>query len=167
MEHELINLATNLGRCLCEQGLMLAIAESCTGGGICQVITEVSGSSQWFDRGFICYSNLSKIQMLDIKPQTLEQFGAVSRQTAIEMVQGALKHSNADCALSVTGIAGPDGGSEEKPVGTVFIAMQKEQQLFCYEKHFVGSRHEIRQQTIKFALETLRLLITGVKTHEF
>jgi nicotinamide-nucleotide amidase len=155
MDNELIKLASDLGHILQAKGLTIAIAESCTGGGICQLLTSCAGSSAWFERGFITYSNNSKIQMLGVKVETLKDFGAVSKETALEMVRGALENSEADYAISVTGIAGPNGGSMEKPIGTVFIALQNAVQSICHEKHFTGSRHEIRQQTVKFALEAL------------
>jgi nicotinamide-nucleotide amidase len=155
MTEQLIRLATALGQQLQQQKRTLAIAESCTGGGVCQVITEIAGSSAWFDCGFICYSNAAKIKLLGVNPQTLATFGAVSQETALEMAQGALQHSGADYALSVTGIAGPDGGSVKKPVGTVFIAVQTPLQAVCYENHFSGNRNQVRQQSIEFALKTL------------
>lgn len=161
MQNELINLATELGSCLQKKGAKLSVAESCTGGGICQLLTSCAGSSHWFECGFVSYSNDSKIKMLGVKPQTIAAFGAVSKETAMEMVLGALQYSNADYAISVTGIAGPDGGSVEKPVGTVFIALQNADKNVCYEKNFSGTRHEIRQQAIKFALEALLKLITA------
>lgn len=155
MNKELIELAEQLGQALSRKGLTLAIAESCTGGGICQLLTEIAGSSHWFERGFVCYSNHSKIQMLAVKPETLALYGAVSQETALEMVQGALTYSEANCSIAVTGIAGPGGGSIEKPVGTVFIALQTQAHKVCYEKHFNGNRHEIRLQTVNFAVDTM------------
>ncbi len=155
MTEQLILLATALGQQLQQQKHTLAIAESCTGGGVCQLMTEIAGSSAWFDCGFICYSNAAKINLLGVKAQTLSHFGAVSKETALEMAQGALQRSNADYALSVTGIAGPGGGSLEKPVGTVFIAVQTPRQAMCYAKHFSGNRSQIRQQSIEFAIKVL------------
>ncbi len=156
MDAELLALSAQLGLRSKAHGKMIAVAESCTGGGIAQVITEIAGSSAWFDRGFITYSNDSKIQILDVKPATIEKYGAVSEQTALEMVVGALTHSTADCAVAVTGIAGPDGGSLEKPVGTVFIARcYKQQAAEVLRKHYFGNRHQIRAQTVKTALEWL------------
>ena len=115
-------LAAKVGETLKSHGLMLATAESCTGGGVAQAITEVAGSSAWFERGFVTYSNLSKQQMLGVRETTLRQHGAVSEMTVREMVEGALQHSTAQVALAVSGIAGPDGGTAEKPVGTVWFA---------------------------------------------
>jgi nicotinamide-nucleotide amidase len=115
-------LAAQVGGLLKSHGLMLATAESCTGGGVAQAITEVAGSSAWFERGFITYSNLSKQQMLGVRETTLRQHGAVSEATVREMVAGALQHSAAQVSLAVSGIAGPDGGTADKPVGTVWFA---------------------------------------------
>ena len=153
MDNELFELAQQLGQLLNSKGKKIATAESCTGGWIAQMITEVSGSSAWFDRGFVTYSNAAKMQMLGVKPETLDKFGAVSVQTATEMADGALAHSDADCAIAVTGIAGPDGGTAEKPVGTVFIAWgKKNQDVKVVLKQLIGNRHEIRRQTVKMAI---------------
>ncbi|MDD1639994.1 MAG: CinA family protein [Methylococcaceae bacterium] len=153
MDNELFELAQQLGLLLKSKGKKIATAESCTGGWIAQMITEVSGSSAWFDRGFVTYSNAAKMQMLGVKPETLDKFGAVSVQTATEMVTGTLAHSDADCAIAVTGIAGPDGGTAEKPVGTVFIAWaDKNKDVKVVQKKLMGNRHQIRRQTVKIAL---------------
>ena len=158
MDNELFELAQQLGRLLKSKGKTIATAESCTGGWVAQIITEVPGSSAWFDRGFVTYSNAAKMQMLGVKSETLEKYGAVSAQTATEMVIGALAHSDADCAIAVTGIAGPDGGTAEKPVGTVFIAwVKKNQDATVVTRQLTGSRHQIRAQTVKIALEGAEL----------
>ena len=158
MDNELFELAQQLGLLLKLKEKIIATAESCTGGWIAQIITEVSGSSAWFDRGFVTYSNAAKMQMLGIKSETLDKFGAVSAQTATEMAKGALEHSEADCAIAVTGIAGPDGGTAEKPIGTVFIAWAyKNQEVKVLRKKLTGNRHEIRRQTVKIALEGVEL----------
>ena len=158
MDNELFELARQLGCKLKSDGEKIATAESCTGGWIAQIITEVSGSSAWFDRGFVTYSNAAKMQMLGVSPETLEKYGAVSAQTAKEMVAGALAHSDADCAIAVTGIAGPDGGSAEKPVGTVFIAWAyKNRDVRVVQQQLTGDRHQIRRQTVKIALEGVAL----------
>jgi nicotinamide-nucleotide amidase len=158
MDNELCELAQQLGRLLKSKEKKIATAESCTGGWIAQIITGVSGSSAWFDRGFVTYSNAAKMEMLGVKPETLDNFGAVSAQTATEMVTGALAHSDADCAIAVTGIAGPDGGTAEKPVGTVFIAWAyKNQDVKVVQKKLTGNRHEIRRQTVKIALVGVEL----------
>lgn len=154
MDNELFELAQQLGRFLKSKGRKIAVAESCTGGWIAQMITEVPGSSAWFDRGFVTYSNAAKMQMLGVKPETLDKYGAVSAQTATEMVNGALSYSDADCAIAVTGIAGPDGGTAQKPVGTVFIAWAyKNKDIKVVQKKLTGNRHQIRRQTVKIALE--------------
>jgi len=153
MNQSLLDLSRQLGMLLSDQGMTIATAESCTGGGISQIITEVPSSSGWFECGFITYSNRAKEQMLSVKPETLNQFGAVSRAVVIEMVEGALNHSQADVAVAVTGIAGPDGGTQKKPVGTVFLAYQlRGQPVNCTQLVLSGKRAEIRQQTIRHAL---------------
>lgn len=149
VEHEklLVKLAEELGAALKARRLMLALAESCTGGMVSQTVTSVGGSSAWFDRGFVTYSNQAKVDMLNVLPQTLEKYGAVSEQVAIEMAQGALKNSLAQITGSITGIAGPDGGSAEKPVGTVCFAWaETNKPILATTKHFDGNRKTIRQQ---------------------
>jgi nicotinamide-nucleotide amidase len=156
MPNHLLSLADQLGQQLSKRGQMLALAESCTGGWIAQSVTEIAGSSAWFDRGFVTYSNAAKIAMLGVRESTLQQYGAVSPQTAFEMVAGALKFSDADMALAVTGIAGPGGGTAEKPAGLVFIAWQtRGQPCRCLEQHFEGDRHAVRRQTVQKALQCL------------
>jgi len=158
MDNELLELAERLGALLKSKEIKIATAESCTGGWIAKIITDVSGSSAWFDRGFVTYSNAAKMQMLEVKPETLELYGAVSAETATEMVNGALAHSDADCAIAVTGIAGPEGGTAEKPVGTVFIAWAyKKQDVKVVQQKLMGNRHQIRRQTVKIALEGMEL----------
>ncbi len=154
MDTQLVKLAEQLGYALKTTGDIIAIAESCTGGWIAKVITDVPGCSAWFDRGFVTYSNVAKIQMLGVNSKTLQQFGAVSEATATEMVNGVLAHSDATIAIAVTGIAGPDGGTVEHPVGTVFIAWQKQGEAArVVKKQFSGARHQIRAQTVKIAIE--------------
>jgi nicotinamide-nucleotide amidase len=143
----LATLAVELGEALKARNLSLALAESCTGGLVAATITDIAGSSAWFDRGFITYSNASKIEMLGVRTETLEKFGAVSEQTATVMAHGALKNSHAQIAGSITGIAGPDGGSKEKPVGTVCFAwVGTKLPLSTTTKRFFGNRQEVRQQ---------------------
>ena len=154
MDTELFALAEQLGRLLTANGKKIVTAESCTGGWIAQTITEIPGSSAWFDRGFVSYSNAAKVQMLGVNPQTLEKYGAVSVETATEMAAGAIAHSDADLAIAVTGIAGPDGGSPDKPVGSVFIAWNyKNGDSKVDKKQFSGNRQQIRKQTVKIAIE--------------
>jgi nicotinamide-nucleotide amidase len=154
MDKEIREIARQLGKVLKDKDMKIVTAESCTGGGIAQAITEIPGSSAWFDRGFVTYSNDSKVQMLQVKQSTLNKYGAVSEQVAIEMVKGALANSDADLAVSVTGIAGPDGGTEQKPVGTVYIAWGlKGGEVNCKRHFFLGNRAEVRRQTVKGALK--------------
>lgn len=158
MESELFKLAEQLGRFLKANGKTIATAESCTGGWIAQVITDVPGSSAWFDRGFVTYSNDAKEQMLRVSPQTLVKFGAVSAETATQMAAGALDYSDADMTVAVTGIAGPSGGTPDKPVGTVFIAWaDKNGEVKVVRKQFAGNRRQIRAQTVKCAIEGMWL----------
>jgi nicotinamide-nucleotide amidase len=148
------SLAAQVGALLKSHGLMLATAESCTGGGVAQAITEVAGSSAWFERGFITYSNLSKQQMLGVREATLKQHGAVSEMTVREMVAGALANSAAQVALAVSGIAGPDGGTTDKPVGTVWFAWGTENGEAHAQRHQLsGNRAEVRNQAVRIALQ--------------
>jgi nicotinamide-nucleotide amidase len=153
---ELSDLAQQLGGILKEQGKMLALAESCTGGMVAQAVTSVAGSSTWFDRGFVTYSNQAKAEMLNVSNATLNKYGAVSEETATEMALGAINNSNADISGSITGIAGPTGGSAEKPIGTVCFAWAtKNKRLVNVTKHFKGNRQEIREQASRVMLEGL------------
>lgn len=162
------SLAESLGAKLLERQWQLALAESCTGGGIAQAITDVAGSSAWFDRGFVTYSNAAKVDMLGLPPSTLASFGAVSQETALAMVAGALAHSAADLAIAVTGIAGPGGGSEEKPVGTVFIAWQlRGHEGACVRKQFSGDRLSVRRQVVAFCLQLARDVAEGIALDPF
>ena len=154
MENELFKLAEGLGQSLKVNGYKITTAESCTGGWIAQAITEIPGSSAWFDRGFVTYSNNAKVQMIGVNPQTLAQYGAVSAEVAQQMAAGALANSESDWAIAVTGIAGPDGGSEEKPVGTVYVAWQSKIGFSKVERlQLSGNRHQIRRQTVILAME--------------
>ena len=144
---DLATLSIELGEVLKARSLSLALAESCTGGLVAAKITDVAGSSAWFDCGFVTYSNAAKIEMLGVRAETLEKFGAVSEQIATVMAHGALKHSHAQVAGSITGIAGPDGGTKEKPVGTVCFAWVGDKlPLSTSTKRFFGNRQEVRQQ---------------------
>ncbi|MDW6001784.1 CinA family protein [Vibrio mangrovi] len=135
---------------------VLATAESCTGGGIATAITAIAGSSAWFDRAFVTYSNEAKMEMLGVQPETLTKWGAVSEATAREMAEGAVQHSRASIAISVSGIAGPGGGSAEKPVGTVCFAWKAQSGWEKIETvHFSGDRTQIRSQAVYHALKTL------------
>lgn len=156
-------LSRQVGEALQKAGLSLATAESCTGGGVAEVVTRTAGSSSWFDCGFVTYSNAAKQQLLGVATKTLETHGAVSEATAIEMTSGALAHSRADIALSVTGIAGPDGGSAEKPVGTVCFAWCCRNGMpVAATRHFAGDRASVRHQAVIFALEGMLRQLDGV-----
>jgi len=147
-------LAAQAGGLLKSHGLMLATAESCTGGGVAQAITAVAGSSAWFERGFITYSNLSKHEMLGVLDATLDRYGAVSEAVVREMVEGALHHSHAQVALAVSGIAGPGGGTQDKPVGTVWFAWGMRHGAIHAQRHqLAGNRAEVRAQAVRIALQ--------------
>ena len=145
-----------LGLALKKRQWKLVTAESCTGGGLAYYLTSIAGSSDWFERGFVTYSNASKEELLGVQAQTLEQFGAVSEETALEMASGALELSDAQLSIAITGIAGPDGGSPQKPVGTVWFGWQAgAAQPQAKKIQFSGNRTEIREQAIQAAIEQL------------
>ena len=153
MNEKVYLLAEQLGRLLSAKNMQITAAESCTGGGIAQAITEVPGSSAWFDRGFVTYSNLAKQQMLGVSEQTLSKFGAVSDATIKEMLTGALQQSVADYVIAVSGIAGPGGGTPDKPVGTVFFGwIQKPDIIQTSRQLFSGNRQDVRSQAVVYAL---------------
>lgn len=155
-ESGVYDLAIELGRVLNQRNLRCAVAESCTGGALAAAITDIAGSSQWFDRGFITYSNESKQQMLGVAEQLIAINGAVSESVVREMAEGALKYSAADVSISISGVAGPGGGSPGKPVGTVWIAWAGTLQptiARCFV--FAGDRLAIRLQAVTMALEGL------------
>ena len=155
-------LAVDLGERLRAGRHRLVSAESCTGGWIAKTVTDIAGSSEWFDCGMVVYSYEAKQAMLGVHPQTLETHGAVSRETAIEMVSGALVHSGASIAVAVTGIAGPGGGAPDKPVGTVWIAWKRRGGYALAELfHFDGDRDAIRRQTVAIAMQGLRRQVDG------
>lgn len=160
MAHTLIqDTCFQLGNALIKRNLRIVLAESCTGGLVCQQLTNIPGSSVWFDRGFITYSNESKIELLKVNQNTLSKFGAVSKEIASEMALGALDASHADIALSITGIAGPSGGTIDKPVGTVFFAIAYQNKVvFNASKIFPGSRENIRKSSCLFALNQVLAL---------
>ena len=153
---ELENLAERLGAVLLSRGEWLAVAESCTGGWLAQSVTAIAGSSAWFDRGFVTYSNAAKADMLGVPESTLERHGAVSEATARAMAQGALAHSRADWSVAITGIAGPSGGTPEKPVGTVCFAWaQRDGGCEGLTRRFIGDRAAVREQAVALALNGL------------
>lgn len=148
-------LATQLGVLLADKNKKIATAESCTGGWVAQAITQVPGSSQWFDRGFVTYSNDAKKQMLGVKVKTLNQMGAVSQKTVEEMAIGALKKSKAHFSVAISGIAGPDGGSAEKPVGTVWLAWNIDGVIDSSLATLPGDRRDVRAAAVTIALQGL------------
>ena len=154
--------AASLGARLRELRQTLVTAESCTGGWIAKVLTDIAGSSEWFDCGLATYSYEAKQGLLGVSPLTLEHFGAVSRETVLEMVAGALVHSGASVAVAVTGIAGPTGGTPGKPVGTVWIAWKRRGGYPQAEAfHSDGDREAVRRQTVSAALEGLERILAG------
>jgi len=156
VDKKIATLAGEVAAVLTEQKLTLAVAESCTGGALCQALTDIPGSSNWFDRGFITYSNQAKVDMLKVSPALLEQYGAVSFEAARAMVEGVHGHSNAELAIAITGIAGPGGGTAEKPVGTVFFGIgQKGQAVKIDKRRFKGEREEVRARSVEFVLKAL------------
>jgi nicotinamide-nucleotide amidase len=179
MSERLDTLAADLGRRLVEQGLTLATAESCTGGWVAKVVTDIPGSSGWFDRGFVTYADAAKIDMLGVSATTLETQGAVSEAVAREMALGALAQSCARVAVAISGIAGPEGGTEDKPVGTVWFAWAlpgpaaheapppgaagagPEVRVQTQLLRFAGDREEVRHQSVRVALGRLLELLPG------
>lgn len=161
MENSIEELVSAVSLQLKTKNWKVVTAESCTGGGLAFSMTNLPGSSAWFERGFITYSNDSKQEMLDVSSTILATVGAVSSETAKLMAEGALIHSRAQISVSITGIAGPDGGSIEKPVGTVWFGLaciNQDTQTYVY--HLKGNRQEIREQSIKIALnELLQMLL--------
>ena len=155
-------LAQMVAEALQRRQCTLVTAESCTGGWIAKVVTDLSGSSAWFDAGVVSYSNAAKEALLGVRRETLERTGAVSEETALEMVSGALDRFSAGVAVAVTGIAGPTGGTPEKPVGTVWIGWKRRgaeagARLF----HFGGDREAVRRQTVAAALSGIHQMLTG------
>ncbi|AIR63666.1 nicotinamide-nucleotide amidase [Cedecea neteri] len=152
----LFELSQWVGNGLGQLGATVTTAESCTGGWIAKVITDVAGSSAWFERGFVTYSNEAKHQLIGVNESTLEAYGAVSKGVVLEMAQGALAAAKADYAVSVSGIAGPDGGTPEKPVGTVWFGFaDKHGRTLAKVQRFDGDRDAVRRQATEFALQSL------------
>jgi nicotinamide-nucleotide amidase len=153
-EDELYTLAEQIGTVLRKQGDKLAAAESCTGGWVCQAVTDVAGSSAWFDCGFVTYTNTAKQQLLGVPESVLAAYGAVSEETVCAMAAGTLHHSQADCAVAVSGIAGPTGAVPGKPVGTVWFAwQQREGRCATRRIQFDGDRRSVRRQAVAVALQ--------------
>ncbi len=161
-DQALHDLAQSIATIFSQRGATLVTAESCTGGWIAKTLTDIAGSSSWFECGVVAYSYEAKEALLGVRPETLEHLGAVSRETVIEMVSGALARFGATVAVAVTGIAGPSGGTPEKPVGTVWIGWKRrggyaQAELF----HFVGDREDVRRQTVAAALRGVQKILTS------
>jgi nicotinamide-nucleotide amidase len=160
MDDDLYHIATEFGNALFQRGLTVSTAESCTGGGIAYALTEIPGSSAWFTYGWVTYSNQSKQDLLGIPGKLIEQYGAVSEPVVKAMAEGALLRSRTDFSIAVTGIAGPSGGTTEKPVGTIWLAWSSKSQPTVTERlSLLGNRFEIRQQTIFYAIKKCHQLV--------
>ena len=169
LDKEIYDLSSEVGELLSQKKLVLVTAESCTGGWIAQAITMVPGSSQWFNNGFITYSNEAKSNLLRVNPETIGEFGAVSSEVVREMLLGAngLAQYRRTCAIAVSGVAGPDGGSQEKPVGTVFIGVSSDAIRVNIERFsFSGDRNEVRRQSVVAGLKMLVDFLGSVLTKE-
>lgn len=150
------NMVKAIANRCCTEQIKVATAESCTGGLVAALFTSQPGSSEWFTAGFVTYSNEAKQAMVGVSHKTLEHYGAVSEETAGEMAQGAVAHSDADISLSITGIAGPEGGSNDKPVGTVCFGWAKAgDKPKTDTRLFEGDRASVREQSVQYALEKL------------
>ena len=161
MLEEFTSIGQKLGHKLLSEHAMLATVESCTGGWVSAALTSVPGSSSWFERGFVTYSNESKQEMVKVPEKILSKYGAVSGETAQAMAEGAIKHSNAKVALAISGLAGPRGATKDKPIGTVWFAWCSdglfETQVEC--KQLMGTRNEIRSQCVKYSIEHLLYML--------
>lgn len=154
------HLIKEIATILKKKNWQLVTAESCTGGLIASSLTELPGSSLWFERGFVTYSNLSKEELLGVPKQLIEEYGAVSEPVALAMAKGALQHSKGHIAVAVTGIAGPQGGSLDKPVGTVYLAWAVlDTTLYAHKNHYLGTRKDIRRATCHDALLGIRSIL--------
>ena len=154
------NTLRSIAESLIARKQMLAVAESCTGGWLAKACTDLPGSSAWFERGIISYSNAAKIELLNVPATTIDQFGAVSEQTVMAMVTGLIENSPAQVAVATSGVAGPSGGSEVNPVGSVWFAwLIKGQTVSTSKNIFVGDRESIRRQSVEFALQNLDKLL--------
>jgi nicotinamide-nucleotide amidase len=162
---DITQLAAVLGKTLQSAGAQVTTAESCTGGGIAEAITRIPGSSAWFEAGYVTYSNAQKTRQLDVPAELFPAVGAVSREVVEAMVAGAQEKSAARFAVAVSGVAGPDGGSAEKPVGTVWICWGEGLQQYSQRYQFEGDRDAVRRHTVKAALEGLIKLASGEIPH--
>ncbi|TMO03568.1 MULTISPECIES: nicotinamide-nucleotide amidase [unclassified Pseudoalteromonas] len=155
LHQEIKTLAAQLGAILTDKCLWITSAESCTGGGVSYALTDTPGSSAYIDRAFVTYSNQAKQDLLNVNSSTLTQYGAVSEQTVQEMALGAIKAANADIAIAISGIAGPGGASEDKPVGLVWFGLQINGKALTFKRVFTGDRAQVRLQAIVFSLKTI------------
>lgn len=162
--NEVLELAARVGQALKEKNWLLTTAESCTGGGVAQAVTEIAGASAWFDCGFVVYSNESKTALLDVPPALIAHHGNVSEEVAAAMAKGALVNSNAQVSLSTTGIAGPGGAVPGKPVGTVCFAWASSCATQTGRRIFSGDRQSVRQQSVVHALQGLLRLLGCFKS---
>ena len=154
--HDLSELSQQLAKALLQQQKQLAVAESCSGGWLAKCLTDIAGSSRWFERGFVTYSNAAKQEMLGVLPATLQQEGAVSEAVVHEMAAGAIRHSAADIAVAISGIAGPGGGTPDKPVGTVCFGLAIKEKVYQPDtQYFEGGREAVRRQSVAYALSRL------------
>lgn len=156
MELEIIEIANKVAKLLGENNLTITTAESCTGGMIGAALTEVSGISSNYKEGIITYSNEAKMKYLGVKKEMLEEKGAVSKEVALQMAEGAMKNANSNISVAVTGIAGPDGGTKEKPVGLVYICVKNGNNYTVEKNIFSGNRHAVRTQTVVRALDMVK-----------
>jgi nicotinamide-nucleotide amidase len=156
------NMEEVVGQALVEHGFKIATAESCTGGLLTKRLTDTPGSSSYVERGFITYSNASKVELLGVRPADLEAHGAVSAPVAEQMAAGAAKKAGVEIGVGITGVAGPDGGSEEKPVGTVFIAVATPKTKGVRKYSFAGTRVTVRERSVQTALDLVRRAIRGL-----
>ena len=152
LNKNILRLSEQLGQKLLSRNWTLCTAESCTGGGVAAVITKIAGSSEWFEYGIVSYANAAKIKLLNVQTTTLEKFGAVSEETVTEMLKGVLTLSGAHVGIAVSGIAGPSGGTEEKPIGTVWFAVGECEKFQTFHQRFSGDRDSIQQQAIEYSL---------------
>ena len=166
-----LEIARAVAQALMNRGWKIALAESCTGGLVCASLTGLAGSSDWFERGYVTYSNAAKSECLNVPAETIESFGAVSEQVAKAMAEGALRNANVNAAISITGIAGPTGGSPEKPVGTVCFGWAVQESVghdlmntVTLTKHFNGDRQIVREQARDFALSQFLELLKPKNT---
>ncbi|MGB0450001.1 MAG: nicotinamide-nucleotide amidase [Porticoccaceae bacterium] len=164
MHSEIYHLSEQLGRALLQKSATVTSAESCTGGGVAQAITEVAGSSSWFKRSYVTYANSAKQEMLGVDAALLDEHGAVSEPVVISMAKGAALRASADYAVAISGIAGPGGGSQDKPVGTVWFAWLSPEGVLTQKHLLSGDRHTVREQAVKISLQELLHQLTGCNT---